>query len=121
MPTPLIAPPPEPLKKRTVNVRLEEEIFENLKRYIAYAGRGDFSHVVNNGMRYLFLKDTGFQSWLAEHPAAITEASKKKRHTKPLQQSKAATHRDVPTEAPSFVAASEPVSVTGGAHADAVS
>ena len=102
MPTPLIAPPPEPLKKRTVNVRLEEEIFENLKRYIAYAGRGDFSHVVNNGMRYLFLKDTGFQSWLAEHPAAITEASKKKRHTKPLQQSKAATHRDVPTEAPSL-------------------
>lgn len=51
MPTPLIAPPPEPLKKRTVNVRLEEEIFENLKRYIAYAGRGDFSHVVNNGSR----------------------------------------------------------------------
>ena len=121
MPTPLIAPPPEPPKKRTVNVRLEEEIFENLKRYIAYAGRGDFSHVVNNGMRYVFLKDAGFQSWLAEHPAAITEASKKKRHTKPLQQSKAATHRDVPTEAPSLLVASEPVSVAGGAHADAVS
>ena len=36
------------------------------KRYIAYAGRGDFSHVVNNNA-LPFLKDTGFQSWLAEH------------------------------------------------------
>ncbi len=121
MPTPLIAPPPEPLKKRTVNVRLEEEIFENLKRYIAYAGRGDFSHVVNNGMRYVFLKDSGFQTWLAEHPATIAEPGKKKRHIKPQQQSKATAHAEAATEAPSVVPRSESVSVAGGPHAEAAS
>ena len=121
MPTPLIAPPPEPLKKRTVNVRLEEEIFENLKRYIAYAGRGDFSHVVNNGMRYVFLKDSGFQAWLAEHPAAIAEPGKKKRHTKPPQKSKALTHREVLNEPPSVVPGSESLSASGGARADVAS
>ena len=121
MPTPLIAPPPEPLKKRTVNVRLEEEVFENLKRYIAYTGRGDFSHVVNNGLRYVFIKDAGFQAWLAEHPAVITEPGKKKRHSKPSQQLRPVTHRDVPTETPSLVAAVQPVSTTGGTQADALS
>jgi len=121
MATPLIAPPPEPLKKRTVNVRLEEEIFEDLKRYIAYAGRGDFSHVVNNGMRYVFLKDAGFQAWIAEHPSTIAEPGKKKRHTKPPQQSKAPTQREVATEPPSVVLTAESVSVSGGAHADVAS
>lgn len=37
MSTPLIPPPPLPPKKRTVNARLREEIFEDLKRYVVYA------------------------------------------------------------------------------------
>ncbi len=107
MTTPLIAPPPEAPEKRTVNVRLEEEVFENLKRYIAYSGRGDFSHVINNGMRYVFLKDTGFQAWLTAHPTPITETTRKKRHTRPLQQTKGSAHEDVPTGAPELVAPSQ--------------
>ena len=79
MPTPLIPPPPEPPKKRTVNARLEEEIFENLKRYIAYAGGGDFSHVINEGLSTSFTKTRDFRPWVAAHPGTITEARKKKR------------------------------------------
>ncbi len=119
MTTPLIAPPPEAPEKRTVNVRLEEEVFENLKRYIAYSGRGDFSHVINNGMRYVFLKDTGFQAWLTAHPTPITETTRKKRHTRPLQQTKGSPHEDAPTEAPGLVASTESVSGAKGASANA--
>ena len=79
-----------------MNVRLEEEIFENLKRYIAYAGRGDFSHVVNNGMRYLFSKTRGFNRGSRSIPSHY-RGHQEEATTKPLQQSKAATHRDVPT------------------------
>ena len=110
MTTPLIAPPPEAPEKRTVNVRLEEEVFENLKRYIAYSGRGDFAHVINNGMRYVFLKDTGFQAWLTAHPTPIADTTRKKRHTRPLQQTKGSAHEDAPTGAPELVAPSLPLS-----------
>lgn len=119
MTTPLIAPPPEAPEKRTVNVRLEEEVFENLKRYIAYSGRGDFSHVINNGMRYVFLKDTGFQAWLTAHPTPITDSTRKKRHTRPLQQTKGSPHEDAPTEAPGLVAPTESASGARGASANA--
>ena len=51
MSTPLIPPPPAPPKKRTVNARLREEIFEDLKRYVVYANGGDFSHYINEGLR----------------------------------------------------------------------
>src|SRR5712691_7063404 len=119
MTTPLIAPPPEAPEKRTVNVRLEEEVFENLRRYVAYSGRGDFSHVINNAMRYVFLKDTGFQAWLTAHPTPITETTRKKRHTKPLQQTKGSAHDDAPTEAPDLVAPRESVLEAKGASANA--
>ena len=119
MTTPLIAPPPEAPEKRTVNVRLEEEVFENLKRYIAYSGRGDFSHVINNGMRYVFLKDTGFQAWLTAHPTPIAETTRKKRHTKPPQHVKASAHDDLSTEVPGLVDATESVSEAKGASANA--
>ena len=121
MSTPLIPPPPEPPKKRTLNVRLEESLYEDLKRYIAYAGGGDFSHVISRGLSFVFEKDTGFPTWLANHPAPIPETRKKKVQTKPLQQAKSPARREVPINAPVHVVGGETMPPAGGARAEAVS
>ena len=121
MSTPLIPPPPAPPKKRTVNARLEESIFEDLKRYIVYAGGGDFSHVINKGLSMVFDKDTGFRPWVAAHPGTIGEARKKKVQPKTQLPPKTSLRKDASTDLSGHVARAETDSITGGAHADAVS
>ena len=121
MSTPLIPPPPSPPKKRTVNARLDEAIFEDLKRYIVYAGGGDFSHVINKGLCLVFDKDTGFRPWVAAHPGTITEARKKKVQAKPLQPPKTSLRRDTSSDVSGHVAKLESDSTTGGAHSNAAS
>jgi hypothetical protein len=121
MSTPLIPPPPSPPKKRTVNARLDEAIFEDLKRYIVYAGGGDFSHVINKGLCLVFDRDTGFRPWVAAHPGTISEARKKKSQPKPQQSPKSLLRKDSSSDSQSHVAKHESDSLTGGAHADAAS
>jgi hypothetical protein len=121
MSTPLIPPPPAPPKKRTVNARLEETIFEDLKRYIAYAGGGDFSHYINKGLCRVFDEDPGFRPWVAAHPGTITETRKKKAQAKQPQMVKAHLRREPSSEASGHVARTESEFITGGAHAEGVS
>ncbi len=120
MSTPLIPPPPSPPKKRTVNARLKEEIFEDLKRYIAYAGGGDFSHFINEGLKRVFDQNPDFRPWAAAHPGTISDTRKKKAQAKPLQQPKTSPRRGTSSDASGHVARAESDSITGGAHADAV-
>ena len=117
MTTPLISPPPAPPKKRTINARLEEATFENLKRYIAYAGGGDFSHFINQGLKMVFEKDENFGPWLAAHPEAITETRKKKPNGKAQPSPKGLPPRDASPDTSRNVAKAEHGAVTGGAHA----
>ena len=121
MSTPLIAPPPAPPKKRTVNARLEEAIFENLKRYIVYAGGGDFSHFINQGLKMVFEKDEHFGPWVAAHPGTVTETRKKKPQPKLQPSPKASPARDASSEASRNIARVESGAITGGARADVAS
>jgi hypothetical protein len=100
---------------------LEESLYEDLKRYIAYAGGGDFSHVISKGLRMAFEKDTGFPTWLANHPGPVPEARKKKGQAKPLQQAKTPSRRDASTGAQAHMVVAEVTPPAGGAHAEAVS
>ncbi len=109
---PLIPPPPEPRKKRTVNVRLEEGIFENLKRYIVFSGRGDLSYYVNNSLSHVFDNDADFQSWLRTHPTPIDEPNKKKRHSKPSRHTSMAAPVDPPPQTLDPVIAAKTTSKT---------
>jgi len=121
MSTPLIPPPATPPKKRTLNVRLEEHLYDDLKRYIAYAGGGDFSHVISEGLRIVFKDDKGFPNWLANHPGPVPEIRRKKSQTKPPQQAKPPARRDALANAPAQMALGGGSLPAGGADADAVS
>ena len=121
MSTPLIPPPPLPPKKRTVNARLREEIFEDLKRYVVYANGGDFSHYINEGLKRVFDEDKNFRPWVATHPGTITETRKKKPQAKTSQSPKTPMRRDTPSDTSGHVAKLESDSTSGGAHADAAS
>jgi hypothetical protein len=121
MSIPLIAPPPAPPKKRTVNARLEEAIFENLKRYIVYAGGGDFSHFINQGLKMVFEKDEHSGPWVAAHPGTITETRKKKPQAKPQPSTKGSPLRDTSSDTPRSVAKVESGAMTGAAHAGVAS
>jgi len=121
MTTPLISPPPAPPRKRTVNARLHESIFEDLKRYVVYAGGGDFSHFINQGLEMVFEKDENFGPWLAAHPEAITETRRKKPQPKPQTLPKALPPRDTLPDTSRNVAKLESGAATGGAHAHVAS
>jgi hypothetical protein len=117
MSTPLIAPPPAPPKKRTVNARLHEAIFEDLKRYVAYAGGGDFSHFINEGLKMVFERDSNFRPWVAAHPEVITETRKKKPQPKSQASTKGFPPRETSPDSSRSVAKVESAATAGGAHA----
>jgi hypothetical protein len=121
MSTPLIPPLPLPPKKHTVNARLREDIFEDLKRYVVYANGGDFSHYINEGLKMVFDKDAHFRSWVTAHPGTITETRRKKPQAKSPQSTQTAHRRDTSSETSVRVANAEPAPVTGGTHANALS
>jgi hypothetical protein len=117
MSAPLIPPPPLPPRKRTVNARLREDIFEDLKRYVVYANGGDFSHFINEGLKMVFDKDENFRPWVAAHPGTIAETRKKKQQTKPQASPKAFPTRDTSPDTSRNLAKIESGAGTGGAHA----
>jgi len=117
MSAPLIPPPPLPPKKRTVNARLREDIFEDLKRYVVYANGGDFSHFINEGLKMVFDKDENFRPWVAAHPETITETRKKKPHGKPQPSPKGLLPREPSADTPRNTLKGESAAMAGGAHA----
>jgi len=117
MSAPLIPPPPLPPKKRTVNARLREDIFEDLKRYVVYANGGDFSHFINEGLKMVFDKDENFRPWVAAHPETITETRKKKPHGKPQPSPKGLSPREPSSDTSRNMLKGESATTAGGAYA----
>jgi len=56
---PIIEPPPTAPKKETVAIRLEVSLFDELRRYAAYAGTRNFSHIVACSLERVFKADGG--------------------------------------------------------------
>jgi hypothetical protein len=65
---PLIKRPPEPTKKQTIAVRLEEPLLETLKQYAMYVGC-DTSWIIAQRLEQLFYEDGKFKKWQDSHPA----------------------------------------------------
>ena len=104
-----------------MNARLHESIFEDLKRYVVYAGGGDFSHFINEGLKMVFDRDSNFRPWVAAHPEAITETRKKKPQPKPQASPKALPSRETSPDTSRNVAKIDSSPATGGAHAHVAS
>lgn len=67
---PLIQPKPMPPQKQTVALRLEVSTFAALKRYAAFLGTRDLSHVVTGSLEKIFNADREYKTWLKDHPDA---------------------------------------------------
>lgn len=65
---PIIEPPPAAPKKETVAIRLELSILDELRRYAAYVGTRNFSHIVTCSLERVFKADSGYKAWLKAHP-----------------------------------------------------
>ncbi|HEY6293239.1 MAG TPA: hypothetical protein VI455_16935 [Terriglobia bacterium] len=70
---PLISPKPMPPRKQTVALRLEISTFEALKRYAAFLGTRDLSHVVTGSLEKVFHADKEYKTWLKAHPDSVGE------------------------------------------------
>jgi hypothetical protein len=65
---PLIQPKPAPPEKQTVALRIETSTLDRLKRYAAFLGTRDLSHVVTGSLEKLFHADKEYKAWLKAHP-----------------------------------------------------
>ncbi|HEY6271655.1 MAG TPA: hypothetical protein VIX19_06625 [Terriglobales bacterium] len=70
---PLIPPKPTPPRKQTIALRLEVSTLEALKRYAAFLGTRDLSHVVTGSLEKVFHADKEYKTWLKSHPDSVTE------------------------------------------------
>jgi len=68
---PLIKRPPEPTKKQTIPVRLEEPLLETLKQYAIYVGC-DTSWIIAQRLEQLFDEDGEFKKWHDSQPQGTT-------------------------------------------------
>jgi hypothetical protein len=65
---PIIEPPPTAPKKETVAIRLDISLLDELRRYAAYVGTRNFSHIVACSLERVFKADAGYKAWLKAHP-----------------------------------------------------
>ena len=70
---PLIQPKPAPPEKQTVALRLEISTLDRLKRYAAFLGTHDLSHVVTGSLEKVFHADKEYKAWLKAHPESATQ------------------------------------------------
>jgi len=78
----VIAPPPTAPKKETLAIRLEVRVVDELRRYAAYLGTKNFSHIIACSLERVFKADAGYKAWLKTHPDLRTE-SKPQRNGSP--------------------------------------
>jgi hypothetical protein len=71
---PLIPPKPAPPEKLTVALRLEVATLDRLKRYAAFLGTRDLSHVVTGSLEKVFHADKEYKAWLKAHPDSSTQS-----------------------------------------------
>jgi hypothetical protein len=65
---PIIEPPPTAPKKETLAIRLEVRVLDDLRRYAAFLGTKNFSHIIACSLERVFKADTGYRAWLKAHP-----------------------------------------------------
>lgn len=70
---PLIQPKPAPPRKQTVALRLELSTLDALKRYAAFLGTRDLSHVVTGSLEKVFHADKEYRAWLKSHAETVAE------------------------------------------------
>ena len=63
---PILKSPPKHPKNTTIQVRLEEDVRQNLDRYAELID-ANVSYVVSEALKLLFRKDHEFKSWLDRH------------------------------------------------------
>ena len=64
---PLIEPETQPMKNEQLNVRIDPEVVATLRNYCEFLKSSSQHHVVEQSLRYVFGRDTDFQSWLSDH------------------------------------------------------
>jgi hypothetical protein len=62
----LKAPSKQP-KTTTLQVRMEENVRDNLDRYAEFID-ANVSYIVSEALKLLFRKDEDFKRWLGQHP-----------------------------------------------------
>ncbi len=65
---PIIEPPPAAPKKETLAIRLEVRVLDELRRYAAFLGTKNFSHIIACSLERVFKADAGYKDWLKAHP-----------------------------------------------------
>lgn len=112
---PIIEPPPVAPKKETIAIRLEIGLFDELRRYAAYLGTRNFSHIVACSLERVFKADAGYKAWLKAHPDFRSETKVRR------DGATASGHdpgRSIPSSFPASTASERqisPRSSTGGA------
>jgi hypothetical protein len=99
----IIEPPPIPPKKETIAIRLELPVLDQLRRYAAFLGTRNLSHVITRSLEKVFKADTEYKAWLKAHPDFRLEH--KTRRNGPTRPDHNATRSSGP--APRVVAATE--------------
>ena len=65
---PIIEPPPTSPKKETLAIRVEIRVLDELRRYAAFLGTKNFSHIIACSLERVFKADAGYKAWLKAHP-----------------------------------------------------
>ncbi|HEV2416337.1 MAG TPA: hypothetical protein VGX94_00885 [Terriglobia bacterium] len=104
---PIIQPPPAPSKKITIGVRFEEEKLAALRRYGAFIGTRNLSHIISESLDRVYKPDTQYKAWLKTHPDIAIEKKPRRNGTMhyPSKVVSGAT-------APSLVVAADAASIT---------
>jgi|SRR5579884_387888 hypothetical protein len=97
----IIAPPPTAPKKETLAIRLEVRVVDELRRYAAYLGTKNFSHIIACSLERVFKADAGYKAWLKTHPDLRTES-------KPQCNGSPASAQSTPRSIPALPGASVP-------------
>jgi hypothetical protein len=65
---PLIQPPAKPPKKVTIAVRFQNADLFELRRYGAFLGTRNRSHIIVESLKRIYRMDSEYKAWLKDHP-----------------------------------------------------
>ncbi len=96
---PIIELPPTAPKKETLAVRLEARVLDELRRYAAFLGTKNFSHIITRSLERVFKADAGYKAWLKTHPDLHPQPKTRGKGTVPPERIAARPVRPSPPSA----------------------
>ncbi|MGH9398259.1 MAG: hypothetical protein ACRD18_15580 [Terriglobia bacterium] len=93
---PLIQLPPAPPEKETVAYRLEVQVLDELKRYGAFLGTRNWSHIVSQCLQKVFRTDPDYKTWLKTHPNFVIDRKPRRNGATPQQHGAALSGASAP-------------------------